>query len=470
MKFPKAGQLYQSFRDGVFQNAISIVREPVDFFPDLTEIELQAKWFAGEYGREFSGEDGKRIEIVQFGHWNRGAGPDFTETAIRIDGELHTGAIEIDMEAVDWEHHGHGTNPEFDKVILHVFLKAPISGDRFFTRTSEHREIPQLKLTPDPGPAPPASRYPPEAFPGRCVTPLADMKDDAVESLLLGAAQSRLREKSARLMAMANNRNQSQALFQGIAEALGFRQNQTPMALLSQRCSITDLRSFSPINREAMLFGVAGFLDPNQREIPADSSEYIRSLWESWWKMRAGFEPSAVRAIPWQLSRSRPMNHPQRRVAALATLTNQWKRFAQIWEKPEAETERRFVRLCTDLRHDYWNHHYTVQSKAAPKPMQLIGRARQRDILGNVIFPWIVAKQPTFWQDYEKMAGSDINEKTRRALLRLFGEDEKRARAFSRKYYQQQGLLAVYRDFCLIDASECKDCVFPEQLVQWGGT
>jgi hypothetical protein len=31
----------------------------------------------------------------------------------------------------------------------------------------------------------------------------------------------------------------------------------------------------------------------------------------------------------------------------------------------------------------------------------------------------------------------------------------------------QQGLLQVYEDFCLRDASDCARCRFPEQLARW---
>ena len=30
------------------------------------ELELQARWFAGEFGREFVSTDGEKVQIVQF--------------------------------------------------------------------------------------------------------------------------------------------------------------------------------------------------------------------------------------------------------------------------------------------------------------------------------------------------------------------------------------------------------------------
>ena len=60
------------------------------------ELELQALWFGGAFGRDFRTTGGKTVRIVQFGEWNRGAGPDFIQTAVEIDGELRTGPLELD--------------------------------------------------------------------------------------------------------------------------------------------------------------------------------------------------------------------------------------------------------------------------------------------------------------------------------------------------------------------------------------
>ena len=54
----------------------------------VPEIELQARWFSGEFGREFRTVDGRAARVIQFGVWNREAGPDFAEAAISFDGGI----------------------------------------------------------------------------------------------------------------------------------------------------------------------------------------------------------------------------------------------------------------------------------------------------------------------------------------------------------------------------------------------
>ena len=79
------------------------------------ELELQARWFAGEFGKSFVSTAGEKVEIVQFGTWNRESGPDFREVVVRIgDAESVRGSIEIDLLDRSWESHGHAANPAFD--------------------------------------------------------------------------------------------------------------------------------------------------------------------------------------------------------------------------------------------------------------------------------------------------------------------------------------------------------------------
>src|SRR5256885_6408007 len=113
----------------------------------FSELELQARWFAGDFGRSFISTAGDEIEVIQFGTWNREAGPDFRDAAIRINGgDPIRGCIEIDPLDRSWETHGHATNPAFDGTVLHVFVER---GDRqFFTRTKSNRNVQQLQIDP----------------------------------------------------------------------------------------------------------------------------------------------------------------------------------------------------------------------------------------------------------------------------------------------------------------------------------
>lgn len=160
----------------------------------FTELELQARWFAGDFGRMFNSTAGEEIEVVQFGTWNREAGPDFSDAAIRAaDGEILRGSIEFDLTDQNWESHGHATNPAFNDTVLHVFVE---SGARtFFTRTREHRQVTQVRV--DTATLPAAfSLNLPLARPGRCHAPLRNQPAEKICSILEAAARFRLQRNA----------------------------------------------------------------------------------------------------------------------------------------------------------------------------------------------------------------------------------------------------------------------------------
>ncbi|MEZ5431726.1 MAG: DUF2851 family protein [Verrucomicrobiales bacterium] len=438
------------------------------------ELAWQARWFSGELGRQFTSTDGRSVEIVQFGHWNRGAGPDFTEAAVRIDGTLMTGDIEMDLEATGWESHGHSTNPSFGGVVLHVHLHRPADGT-WFTRTADHRQVTQVELDPSLADGrPPWWGRLPEARLGRCAAPLRDFSTERLNTLLSSAAQYRLQRKAERWGALARSHSTSQALFCGCAEALGYRHNKLPMFSLAQRLPVDTVLSRHPAPIiEALCFGIAGYLEAEHFDrSKAETRGYLKDLWDHWWKFRIVHELTEGRRPPWNPGAGRPANHPQRRLAALALLAGQWRGFMNPLMTQTSLDKgwwREFQRQCAGLEHPFWSYHYTLRSTPTRKSMALLGSDRILDLLGNVLFPHLIQEGATTWETYTDLPGTTESGSLRRALLRLFGPDlaANKIRSTTGKYYQQQGLLQVFQDFCLRDHSECEECPFPEQLRQW---
>ncbi|MEZ5299966.1 MAG: DUF2851 family protein [Verrucomicrobiales bacterium] len=427
------------------------------------ELAIQAQWFAGAFGRDFLTADGKPVRVVQFGCWNRAAGPDFTECAVEIEGERLGGAIELDLDARGWEQHGHAANPAYDNVVLHLFASPPADGARFFTRTSQNREVPQVVLDLECLDGAPAPLGQAEAKLGRCATPLREMPAARVADLLEAAAQYRLGVKGGRLRRIAEIHGRGQAVYAGVAEALGYRHNKLPMAVLAGRLPVGWLRNHPAEEAEAMLFGAAGFLGaPTFDDASDEARPYLRALWEHWWRRRAEFDGSEP---PWNFAGARPQNHPQRRLGALAALLRRWGEFLPLTE-PRGFGEKRLREFFGKLEHPYWSAHYTLSSKAAGKKMALVGPSRAADLLANQLYPLACAERPALWSAYAALPAAEQNEKVRRAAIRLFG-NRPDAVAFTKNLHQQQALLQIYDDFCLADESACEECPFPAQLRQW---
>src|SRR5438876_478808 len=360
------------------RESVSRVREralfPTQKIP--SELELQARWFAGDFGKRFVTTGGDKIDIVQFGVWNRESGPDFSDAAIRInDGEPIRGCIEFDLTDRNWEAHGHALNPAFEETVLHVFVHG--SERTFFTRTRSNREVPQVRVDPNALPETFSANIP-LARPGRCQAPLRDLPEERVRSVLDAAAQFRLQRKAAQIRNKIDNHGRDEALFQQLAAALGYKENKLPFTLLAQRLPLKLLRE-KPDESEALLFGVAGFLETPDLDVYKRSTrEYVRQLWDRWWPHRDAMQRMILPANVWRLSSTRPVNHPQRRLSAQATLACAWPRLQRASGKSSVAAANDFFQT---LDHPFWNFHYTLTSEAAPKKMALIGESRVADIL-----------------------------------------------------------------------------------------
>jgi hypothetical protein len=434
-----------------------------------SELELQARWFAGDFGKHFVSTAGDKIEIIQFGTWNREAGPDFRDAAIRInDDEPTGGCIEIDLLDRSWESHGHATNPAFEATVLHIFVER--SGREFFTRTTSNRNVPQVCIDP----ATLSAAFTPNlplARPGRCQAPLKNLSEERAQSVLHAAAQFRLRQKANRIRNKIDTHGRDETLFQEIASALGYKENKLPFTLLAQRFPLRFLRE-NARNCEALLFGAAGFLETPQLDVYRKSTrEYVRQLWDGWWPHRDELQRFILPANSWRLSSTRPVNHPQRRLAALAILTRDWSRLQRASGKSSVAAANDFFQR---LEHPFWNLHYTLTAAASPRKMALIGDSRIADILANVLFPFWFAHDPevatppsaTLWTEYAKLPAQLSNRRLETAATRLFGNDLRR-KQFLKTVANQQGLLQIYEDFCVQDNSDCAQCPFPEQMRKW---
>jgi len=425
------------------------------------ELELQARWFAGDFGKEFVSTAGDKIEIVQFGTWNREAGPDFRDAAIRINGSNPIrGCIEIDLVDRNWETHGHATNPAFGETVLHVFIDK--SEREFFTRTQSNRNVPQVRI--DPAILPDAFRANLAlAKPGRCQGPLNNLPEERIRSMLDAAAQFRLQRKAANIRAKIDNHERDEALFQEIAAALGYKENKLPFTLIAQRVSLKFLRE-NVKDGEAILFGIAGFLEtPDLAVYKRSTRNSVRELWDRWWPYRDEMRRLIVPSTVWRISGTRPANHPQRRLAALSMLACEWPAFRRSLGKNNVGAIRDFF---GGLAHPFWKIHYTVTAQPSAQPMALIGESRVAEILANVIFPFWFAEDLDVWPEYVKLPARLTNRRLETGAARLFGDDSRR-KEFLKTVAHQQGLLQIYEDFCLQDDSDCAQCPFPEQMQKW---
>jgi len=254
-----------------------------------------------------------------------------------------------------------------------------------------------------------------------------------------------------------------EALFQESAAALGYKENKLPFTLLAQRLSLKFLRQ-NISDAEALLFGFAGFLQaPDLSEYESSTRGYVRGLWDRWWPYRDEMQRLVLPRKTWRISGTRPLNHPHRRLAALALIACHWPKLKRA---AEARSAKGLGRIFGALEHPFWNSHYTLKSEPSARQMALLGEARISDILANVFFPFWSLQPESVWPEYLKQTATLSNRRVETAATRLFGSDPRR-RHFLKTIAHQQGLLQIYEDFCLEDNSDCARCPFPEQMAKW---
>lgn len=426
-----------------------------------SELELQARWFSGDFGNQFTIATGDRIDVVQFGIWNREPGPDFRDAVISLNGgEPIRGSIEFDLADRNWETHGHSINPAFEDTVLHVFVEK--SEREFFTRTPSNREVIQVRVDPSALPENLAATVA-IARPGRCQAPLKDLPDDRVNSILNAAAQFRLQRKAAGIRRKIELHGRDETLFQELAATLGYKQNKLPFTLLAQRVSLKQLREKIG-DAEALLFGMAGFLTTTDLDAYRKSTrEYVRTLWDRWWPRRDDFQRLVLPGSLWRITSTRPANHPQRRLGALAAVVINWPTFARLTHSAD---HRALGDFLAGLQHSFWDGHYTLVADPASKPMALIGESRIAEIMANLYYPLATSAGHNVWDAFSKLRARLTNRRLAIAATRLFGNDTQDNR-FLKTVAQQQGLLQIYEDFCLQDNSDCANCPFPEQMKRW---
>jgi len=396
-----------------------------------SEIEIQARLFAGEYGSRWLTAGGTPVEILHFGHWNHEAGPDFKGVRFRFDDGVESeGDLEVDMDARDWERHGHATNPAYNGVHLQLFVNAPSAAA--FARTSDFREVPQARLIPVEKSACSLGGQP------------GAVDREAAMLMIEEAAEFRLRAKHSGHARAVSLHGPDTALFHALAAGLGYKNNAIPFLLSAQR---TGLRAAAGPDGEARLFGLAGFLQPRTFDNADDATrDYLKPLWQNWWALRDSFSRLILPKGMWKFSGIRPSNHPHRRMGALAAVASG---FPRLRAAIKSEGSKGFAGFFENLTHLYWSRHWNLSAARLDKDLALVGPDRIRDLLVNAYFPSIPLEKAR--EAIRALPGTTPGGRIRLAGEWLVGSSD---RTLMRTARQQQGLLQLYTDFGSLTALE----------------
>lgn len=190
------------------------------------ERDLARRWASGELiGLPLHTTSGERLTVLYPGRPGGGAGPDFRDAVIRL-GDVRTlyGDVELHVRGSSWRSHGHGHDPRYQRVILHVVYSTDLEP----TRLPDGQHVPVLALA-DAVTPPTLPLRPPERSSWPCQDQETRLEEAALLALLDAAGESRFLEKAAAFLvelatveAEGNWSAESIILFRGLAEGMGY--------------------------------------------------------------------------------------------------------------------------------------------------------------------------------------------------------------------------------------------------------
>jgi hypothetical protein len=220
---------------------------------------------------------------------------------------------------------------------------------------------------------------------------------------------------------------------------------------------------------------LSGLLPAELTRRQADTDNYLRRVWDGWWRERDAFAATILPRELWRFHGLRPANHPHRRLALAA----HWVHDDTLVERIEAwcKTPQSDKALLNSLakilsvKHDeFWSWHWTFRSARLQKPQPLLGAQRVTDLAVNVILPWLHARAQSgrhgklsaeIERRYEAWPAAEDNATLRLARQRLLGRSWGGKSGLATAS-AQQGLLQIVRDFCDHSNATCDGCSFPE--------
>lgn len=377
----------------------------------LTERHVQAVWYDNALRpRNLVTRNGYPIRVVHPGDWNLGPGPDFRGAVLYVGDRRLSGDVEVHLSPSGWRAHGHGDDPAYRNVVAHVTwgcgpVPKTLPGGavsiwigRFMTADPAFSPD-QIDLG-----AYPFARLPVEMRP--CHLRLRD-NPDLADAALVAAGESRIMDKSARMERVIaafgpGSDGRMQAFYSEIMGALGYSGNARAFRAVARAVPL-DAVLAEPENASAAFLVAAEFAGAERRG-------------------------------------TRPCNSPEARLVAAA----------HIFARPDTM----MLADATDFSPEALRGMVRMLTHGG-----LMGKGRAAAIVANIVVPFAIAEgrlaSPPRWLPPE-----DVCEPMRLMAFRLFGRDHNPAKAYSSNGLKLQGLLQIYREYCLQFHPDCARCDF----------
>lgn len=330
--------------------------------------------------------EGVPLQVIQIGRLNRDAGPDFLDARLLIGNLEWVGSVEVHLRSSDWNTHTHQSDAAYGNVILHLVWehdKEILRHDHTQIPTLSLKKIANLSLL---------STYQ-QLLESKSMIPCkgAFEEVDSLKKVMMldKALMKRFEQKGSQILVRfrENQEDWEETAYQTIAQNFGFKINADPFLSLAQRLPLKVLQKHrnSLLQIEAMVFGVAGFLEQDSPD------EYHANLKQEYAFLAAKYQlkTKQLGLHEWKFLRLRPANFPTIRLAQFAKLVQENANlFSLFFNLENLESFAQLLRLNPS---DYWQKHYVFGKEVAGK-VAIMGATSVENIVINTVVPLMVAQ------------------------------------------------------------------------------
>lgn len=398
--------------------------------------------------------EGEPVEIFEPGHLNTDAGPDFSNARLKLGAIQWVGNVEIHFQSSNWYEHRHDDDRGYDNVILHVVW----TDDRPVMRRDGTR-LPTIALR---GRVNDDLIRNYRQLVGSAFSIPCERNFPAVEEILrcdmtAKALACRLERKAEEVSALlqSNGNNWEETTYQLLARAFGFKINQEPFLQLARALPSRTLQKQADlVSIEALLFGVAGFLEEKRGD------DYFLALQKEYRLLAHKYTLRSMSRSLWLFLRLRPPNFPTVRLAQFAGLMHHRRSFFSLLL--DAESVSQLAALLEAPVSAYWSTHYAFSKPAKPHSA-LLGRSGSEVILLNAVVPLLAAyarwsDEPTFMDRSLKWLEELPAEEN--AITRKWNDLGFRPR----NSFESQGQIELFNTFCR--RKRCLQCAIGAAIIR----
>lgn len=396
------------------------------------------------------------VHIFNQGEWNKGSGPDFFNSKMKIDTLEWVGNVEIHLKSSDWYVHKHQDDKAYENVILHVVWeddKPVVNHENKLIPTIILKDRVDILLLEK------YQQFIQNKTPIVCQNIIKTIDIPLKKEAIKQALFERLRKKAFQIenLVEENQLDWQETAYQWLAKAFGFQDNGEAFLALAKVLPLKYLQKHrdSILQMEALIFGQAGFLE---KKIEEDT--YMKALKKEYDFLKKKYKLQSLDVVIWKTGKLRPANFPTIRIAQFV---------AFLYEYPfvlatflESPTIVNFTRKFQVIQSPYWEWHYTF-GKLTKKKVPTLGKTSIESIVINTAVPLLIAygKQKEEKEYQEKALDWLKNIKAEKNSITKLMEEC----SFELKTaYDTQGVIELNKNYC--QKKRCLECFIGKSFMK----